>query len=278
MLDALADRLYALPREDFTAARDAAAREHRELAPQIKALRKPTAAAALVNALARDQPDLLGQLAEVGAALAAATERRSADELRDLSRQRRQLVDAVTAQAVADTSVSAAVREEVAATLEAALVDPASADAVRSGRLVRALSYAGFGGVDLEGAVAGPARTSRRATAAAPTKGETDATGAAAIAAAEQAAQRAAGALDDAVRRWQSAAGAQEAAAQQAATQAELLAEAERRLAHARAELEAATQRVDESAKATEDAQQAVVRAQAAAERTRADLDRLRRA
>ncbi len=53
-------------------------------------------------------------------------------------------------------------RDEVAATLEAGLSDPASADAVRSGRLVRALSYAGFGGVDLDGAVAAPGRSATK--------------------------------------------------------------------------------------------------------------------
>ena len=55
-VDEIADRLYALPPEEFTRARNQAERElrkagEREQADQVKALRKPTAAAGAVNRL-----------------------------------------------------------------------------------------------------------------------------------------------------------------------------------------------------------------------------------
>ncbi|MCW2667516.1 MAG: hypothetical protein JWN57_2478, partial [Frankiales bacterium] len=62
--------LYALPPEEFTAARDAAARQaradgDRAGAAALKALRKPTAPAHLVNLLVRAEPDLVDQLLEL---------------------------------------------------------------------------------------------------------------------------------------------------------------------------------------------------------------------
>ena len=56
--DEITDRLYALPPEEFTQARNQAERELRkagepEQADRVKALRKPTAVAAVVNQLVR---------------------------------------------------------------------------------------------------------------------------------------------------------------------------------------------------------------------------------
>src|SRR5437764_8972269 len=57
-LDSVADALYALAPEEFTAARDEAANKaDPTLKKAIKALRKPTVAAHAVNRLVRDQPD-----------------------------------------------------------------------------------------------------------------------------------------------------------------------------------------------------------------------------
>jgi hypothetical protein len=55
-VEEIIDRLYALPREEFTRERNQAERElrkagQREQAEQVKAVRKPTAAAAAVNHL-----------------------------------------------------------------------------------------------------------------------------------------------------------------------------------------------------------------------------------
>ena len=60
-IDRVAAELYALPPEEFTAARDALARQARAsgqaaLANEIRALRKPTQGAWVVNPLARERP------------------------------------------------------------------------------------------------------------------------------------------------------------------------------------------------------------------------------
>src|SRR4051794_27060489 len=209
----VADELYSLSPEEFTAARTAAAKQDKANAKEISALRKPTVGAWLVNTLARTEPDLLEQLLCLGPALAEAQRGGKGDELRAPRAPRRELIAAGTHRpfTAAGRDPVAAARAEVESTLEAALADPATADAVRSGRLTRALSYAGFGGVDLEGAVAlGPARrTGGKKAAAKPTtksgKAEPKPDRGKDIAAAEERSQDAAGALDDAVRAFQSA-------------------------------------------------------------------------
>ena len=155
--------LYALPPEQFTAARDAAAKQDKAL----KELRRPTVSAWVVNTLVRRDRALLDDLLALGAELSRAQAAGQGDLLRELGEQRRRQVPAVVdrAAALVDRPLSPAVRAEVVGTLEAALADPASAEAVTSGRLVRALEFAGFGGVDLEGAVAGPTEPSSAAPA-----------------------------------------------------------------------------------------------------------------
>ena len=282
-----ADDLYRLPPEDFTAARDAAVKERKaagdkDAAAELKSLRRPSVAAWLVNTLAREDSDLLDQLLALGPALAQAQAQGHGDELRELGAQRRDLVAAVTDRAVelGERSVSAAVREEVQSTLEAALADPPSAEAVRSGRLVRALSYAGFGGVDLDGAVAVTARTSATPTSARKAKRaavppEDDR--AERIAAAEAAALDAAGALDDAVRACERAQQERDAAAgraDEAREELERLREAARAAEVAVRDADAARRAAD---KDSERAVRLVERRQAQEQEARGALDRLRR-
>ena len=152
MDDTAAVDLYALPPEQFTAARDEQAGRDKT----VKALRRPTVSAWIVNTLMRADPAAVDELAALGAELAAAQTGRDPTALRTLSVRRREQVEAVADAAItlAGREVSPAARAEVVGTLDAAVADQASAEAVRSGRLVRALSYAGFGGVDLDGAVA----------------------------------------------------------------------------------------------------------------------------
>jgi DNA-binding phage protein len=137
--DEIADRLYGLPIEEFTSARNDAATElrnagRRDEADEVKALRKPTAAAAAVNRLVREHGDQVEEYLAAAAALrdaqfagkgdvAAATklERETLDRLVDLA--------------------SAEVRQ----TLQAAAVDDAAAEELRRGRLVRELEPRGFG-------------------------------------------------------------------------------------------------------------------------------------
>lgn len=157
-LDTVVDELYALPPEEFTAARDAAASaaSDRDVRARIKALRRPTAAAHAVNALVRDRPGDVAALLDLGEQLRAAMGGEPT-AVRRLTGQRRELIASLVG---ADRP--AAVQQNVTATLEAATADPDLAAAVRSGRLVKPLRYAGFGALpDLDDAVAGSAPAGR---------------------------------------------------------------------------------------------------------------------
>lgn len=161
----IADRLYGLPAAEFTAARDAAVKEHRasdrELAEAIRGLRKPTAPAAVLNLLVRRDPAQVDQVLAVGEALREAQETLSGADLRALTKQRRQLTAAVTARARAlagehGQRVSDSVAEQVEATLTAAMIDAQAAIALRTGLLLTALSSTGLGVSDLTASVAVP--------------------------------------------------------------------------------------------------------------------------
>lgn len=292
--------LYRLAPEDFTAARDEAAKAAKaagdtDVAKALKAARKPSVSAWLLNLLAAHETDLLEQLLALGPALAQAQAHGQGDDLRLLGAQRRELVGAVTQRAVelAGRSVTAAVRDEVAGTLEAALADSASADAARSGQLVRALSYAGFGGVDLSGAVAGcgpdekvvkgRTKSARRVRAdddppvdelaerqAADERRER-------VAAAEVAALEAAGRLDDAVRACEQAERDRSVAEQRAAQLHEEAGRLRQALDDAEAAAKAAEAETRTAGKVAEQAVEAVHHAQKSEEQARAELDRLRR-
>jgi hypothetical protein len=157
-IEEVADRLYALEPEEFTAARDdeakAADADERR---QIKALRKPTVAAYVVNMLARQQRDDVETLVALGDDLRKAMAGKG--DIRELSEQRRDAIRELVHSApdAAGRELAAAVEEEVAATLEAATADPDLGAAVLSGRLVKPLRYAGFGTLpDLGDVVATP--------------------------------------------------------------------------------------------------------------------------
>jgi hypothetical protein len=120
-------------------------------------LRKPTQSAWLINLLWRDQREVMEQLfllaSELGQAQAAA----AGAALRELTQQRRQLENALLRRAVdlasqAGVRVSDSVAREAQETLGAALAVPEVADEVRSGRLVKPATYAGFGGAASGGA------------------------------------------------------------------------------------------------------------------------------
>ena len=171
----LAEQLYSLPLGEFTAARDALVKQHRgtDLARDLKALRKPTTAAWVVDLLVRHETEQVEQVLSVGAALREAQEAMSADELRTLTRQRRQLTAAVTTTARGlarehGLRVTEAVAEQVQATLTAAMADAECARAVRSGLLVAPLETTGMDDVDVAGALALPQALGFEAPAAAP--------------------------------------------------------------------------------------------------------------
>ena len=138
-VDEIADRLYALPREEFTRARDQAERElrkagERERADRVKALRKPSAAAGAVNRLVREHRP------EVDAFLAAAA------NLRDAQFAGKGNVAAAAAdQREALERLVSLGGESVRATLQAAAVDDNTAGDLLAARFVREPEPAGFG-------------------------------------------------------------------------------------------------------------------------------------
>lgn len=156
-LAAVAGELYGLGLSEFTAARDARARKaresgDRELAAQIKALRRPTLVAWLCNQLVRAHPDELGPLLALGAALRAATEQLDGRQLRELSVQQRTVVAALVAQArtlahAAGQPVSADVERGLEDTVLAVLADPVAAEAFAAGQLTTGLRPSGFAGI-----------------------------------------------------------------------------------------------------------------------------------
>lgn len=171
----LAEDLYGLPLGEFTASRDALVKQHRgsDLARDLKALRKPTTAAWVVDLLVRHETEQVEQVLSVGAALREAQASMSADELRTLTKQRRQLTAAVTTTARGlarehGLRVTEAVAEQVQATLTAAMVDADCARAVRSGLLVAPLETTGVDDVDVAAALALPQALGFEARAAAP--------------------------------------------------------------------------------------------------------------
>jgi hypothetical protein len=180
----IADELYGLPMADFTPARDAKAKELKgsdlaELSGPVKALKKPTLSAWVVNMLVRHETEQVDQVLAVGAALRDAAESLDGKELRELTKQRRQLTAAVTTRArgvagALGTKVTQSVADQVEATLTAAMLDPDCAKALRSGLLVTHLSATGVGESAAGAAVALPealgfAATSAPAVAETPT-------------------------------------------------------------------------------------------------------------
>ncbi len=158
-LDEAAAALLALPPARFTAARnERAAAAGGALGRGIAKLRKPTVAAWAVNLLVADGQ--LGEAVELSRALHEAQDDLDAAELARLGRQRRQLVTALARRAAelaseAGTPLSAAVTDAVEKTVNAAVVDPAVAAVVLTGRLVSAIDLADLDPSDLGAAVAG---------------------------------------------------------------------------------------------------------------------------
>jgi hypothetical protein len=144
-LGEIADALYALPQGEFTAARAdyvkaARAEGDRELSATIGKLRRPTAAAWLVNQLAREQPAEVARLAALGVRLRAAHHDVDGAAIRELSRDRHALMGALVA-AARDVGrrdgqpLSDAVVRELEDMFTAALADADAASTLATGRL-----------------------------------------------------------------------------------------------------------------------------------------------
>lgn len=172
-LAAIADELYAATPAEFTALRDARARELKAADPrlsvQVKALRKPTVPAWAVNVLVRREGEQIDEILAIAQALREAQAGAVGEELRTLNRQRRQLTAALTSRArglAADygQKLSPSAAESVETTLTAALLDADAAKALRSGLLIAALTANGVDPADVGPALAVPEALGFRAT------------------------------------------------------------------------------------------------------------------
>jgi hypothetical protein len=162
LLAAAAAELYEADPDEFTQRRQDLAAQAREagepaVAKQIAGLRKPTRSAWVVNRLVRADPQVTARLAALGAELRDGPSM-DGTRIRELTTARSRLVDELTRQALQVSDLPAppaALREEVTATLDAAIADPDVAASL--GTLVRAAHWAGFGLAPLADGEAAPA-------------------------------------------------------------------------------------------------------------------------
>jgi hypothetical protein len=152
------DRLYALPLDEFTKARNELARRlaksgQGDAASEVKQLAKPSIPVWAANQLARREPGELRALFRSGEELRKAQQRalegKGGSDLQERLADQRGSVRALARlgrDILADEgrSVSDAIVERIAKTLEAAALDEGSAARLRAGRLTEELEPPGF--------------------------------------------------------------------------------------------------------------------------------------
>jgi hypothetical protein len=152
-LDKEIDRLYGLPLDRFTEARDTRIKElrsggEREAADHLKKARKPTAAAWVANQLARNERMNVRALLTAGEQLrdgqAELMRGGKADELRRAEESERRALTALLDAGRGLTDGDATLRK-LESTLRAAVVDPEARELLERGRLTKELSPSGFG-------------------------------------------------------------------------------------------------------------------------------------
>jgi hypothetical protein len=130
-----------------------AARARREgdeqVAARIKAIRRPTVGAAIVNALVRERGEVMSSLHALGAELRDAQACGNGPRMRNLLGRRQELMRVLDLRVVELASergltATRAVLQDVHATMLAALSDPQAEAIVRSGRLESALTDGTF--------------------------------------------------------------------------------------------------------------------------------------
>jgi hypothetical protein len=144
--------LYGSDPEGFTERRAALAAQaraagDRPAAKEIAGLRKPTRPAWMINQLVRADPGLAGRLVQLGDELRAAAAALDGARIRELSQERRRLVDSLIRQALqhaGEEAPSAALREDLTATFGAAVADPQVAQELAAGTLLRPVHRADF--------------------------------------------------------------------------------------------------------------------------------------
>jgi hypothetical protein len=153
------EELFALPLDEFTAARNALARRlkqegNADAAEQVGGLVKPSVAAWAVNQLARQEPEPVRSLLNVAARLRSAQERslqgeRAADELRAAQAEERDVIRGLTQRAAellreSSRPASGTTLERISSLLRAAAVGEPGRTALREGRLTGDVEVTGF--------------------------------------------------------------------------------------------------------------------------------------
>ena len=149
-----ADDLYALPPEEFTAARNALAKElkaagDKETAARVAELRRPSVGAHALNRVAREHPELIEAALDAGAALREASQAAAEGDSQGLR-------EATAAERAAAHEVAAAAKPHLGsrgdalvpallATLRAGALDADVAEQLRTGTLHTEHEQAGFG-------------------------------------------------------------------------------------------------------------------------------------
>jgi hypothetical protein len=156
-LDDRLSELYALALDEFTAARDALAKElhdggEREAAAEVKKLRKPNQAAWAVNQAVRADPAEAGKLVNAGRRLAdaqaGALKGAGAAELREAMTGMQEAVErmmVVVERAAGDAGGGTGTMDRARETLRAVASDEDLREAFEAGRLTRDREAVGFG-------------------------------------------------------------------------------------------------------------------------------------
>jgi hypothetical protein len=152
-LDKEIDRLYGLPLDRFTEARDTRVKElrsggEREAADHLKKARKPTAAAWVANQLARNERMNVRALLTAGEQLregqAELMRGGKPDDLRRAEDSERRALTALL-DAGKELADGEATIRKLESTLRAAAIDPEGRELLERGRLTKELSPSGFG-------------------------------------------------------------------------------------------------------------------------------------
>lgn len=158
------DELYTAPLDRFVDLRKELSQRAKDagdwqLSILVLPLRKPTVAAWAINHAVRSDPSDLREFLRFLEDMRAAQAALDGDAMRALSAERAGVLSRVEARvreraADAGQPLSAAVLEEVRASLIAAIADPRAQEALVCGCLTKPLSYAGLGEVDVRQSVA----------------------------------------------------------------------------------------------------------------------------
>ena len=274
------DALYGLQLDDFTPSRDALAKElresgDREEAAWVKGLRKPSAAAWVVNQLARTRAREAKRLLDAGERLRRAHERLiagegDAGELREAAREEgaaaRDLLEDASGLLDRDGHPpSGSTLERAAETLHAAALDESARAELAAARVTRERRASGLGPFGAGPAAAPKPRGGRTGTRKAEGKAPRGGS-------AKKAREGSAKGKAPRAGRAKARKALEKATREQAARRRDV-AEAERELERARREAERAQRRLEEATAELEEARSAESRADARAAEARSALD-----